>query len=102
VGDHILVVDDTVLVGQLGVGILCVVGLSHSWLTEVDHGHCVTRVNQLHSSELSEGSSQTVTSGLDGIGGIKTSQTLNFLKNIWIDSLGSGVEARVNLTISAI
>jgi len=102
VRDHVLVVYDTVLVGELCVGVLCVVGLSNSWLAKVDHGHWVARVNQLHSSELSESSSQTVASGLDSIGGIKSSQTLNLLKNIWIDSLGGGVETRVNLTISTI
>lgn len=59
-------------------------------------------MNQLHSSELGEGTTQTVTSGLDRISGIEGSQTLNLLKNIWVNSLGGGVETRVNLAVGAI
>ncbi len=77
------------------------VGLvSGTRLTEVVHRARDTGLDEIHGGELSESSAETVTSDLDGVGGVQGTQALDFGENPADDLLLGLVKAFVYLAVT--
>lgn len=75
----ILIVGHSKLVGESSVREGCVVAITNTRLTEVDHMNVETVSNESHASKLSECTSKTVSSNLYSVAGQHCTQASYFI-----------------------
>jgi len=81
------------LVVELLVGKVGKVYITHSWLTEVDHGDLEPVAEKVHAGEVGKGTAERVTGHLYHVVRVQSVEPIDFSEDLISNIIGSRVEA---------